>query len=217
MNSPLLHHRGAIALFVAILALSAAVWAPSARTQETPASAAPSVPIVFAKFEKSFNTKKAKVGDEITAKTLRNLRLKDLAIPKGSRLAGTVAAVKSKKDGNGNSSLAIKFDRIEMKGNKEMRVQGLIVSIGENSGAPEGMGPTSVLSRGGVGSTNGTDPDMEVDKGVVKDDIPPGSSLPGVALGRSLNANGESVLLGIKTDIKFDSDTEIKVALFQGR
>lgn len=199
----------------ATLALSLGIWAPSVRAQTSSISERSKAPIIFAKFDKSFSTQKAKVGDPVTAKTVHDMRLKDLDIPKGSHLVGTVAAVQSRKEGNGNSSLAIKFDRIEMKGNKEMRVEGLIVSIGETSG-PEGLGPVNVLSRGGVGSTPGVDPNLEIDHGA-KDDIPPGSSLPGVALGTSLTSDGDTELRGVKTDIKFDSETEIKVALFRAK
>lgn len=220
MNLEFLFRRRVYASFPAvILALAVLACTPSARAQTSPAQSAEAqaaAPFLYAKFESSLNTKKAKVGDEFKAKTVKNLRLKDLDIPKGSQLVGTVTAVQSRKEGNGDSSLTIRFDHVELKSGTILQIQGLIVSIAEVSDTPGGMGPTSVLSRGGVGSTSGVDPNLEVDKGV-QDDIPPGSSLPGVALGTHLGSDGTSQLRGVHTEIKFDSDTEIKVALFRGK
>jgi hypothetical protein len=210
-------NRAASLFLASLLSLSMAAGGFSARAQAaaTAPSAAQPAPILFAKFETSLSTKKARVGDEVRAKTIKDLHLKDLDIPKGSRIVGTVSAVQSRKEGNGDSSLSIRFDRIEMRGNRVLRIQGIIVSIGEIAG-DNGLGPTSVLSRGGVGATAGVDPNLEVDRGV-QDDIPPGSTLPGVGLGTRLSPDGATELRGIKTEIKFDSDTEIKVALFRGR
>jgi len=203
-------------VLILFMSLSLCVPAARAKTSADNQPAAQSAPFILAKFEKSFTTRKAKVGDLVTAKTVRDLHLKDLDIPKGSRLVGTVAAVQSRKDGDGNSSLSIKFDKVEFKDGKTLPVEGLIVSIAELS-SDTGLGPTSVLSRGGVGTTNGLDPNMEVDKGVSEQGLHPGSSIPGVALSTNLDANGDTELRGIKTEIKFDSDTEIKVALFRSK
>lgn len=200
----------------AILTLWMIAGVLSVRAQSTPAqpsSPQTVAPYIYAKFETSINTKKAKVGDELKAKIIRDLRLKDLDIPKGSILAGAVTAMQSRKDGNGDSSLSVKFDRVELKSGAVLPVQGLIVSIGEVSNG-SGLGPYSAFGRGGIGSTPGLDPNVGTDKSA-SDDIPPGSSLPGVALGNHLDSNGASELRGVKTEIKFDTDTEIKVALFR--
>lgn len=198
----------------AALTLLIALWGSSSLAQTSSPSASSQAPAVFAKFEKPFSTKKAKTGDEITARTVHDLRLKDLDIPKGSRLIGAVTAVQSEKEGNGDSSLSIKFDHVELKSGASLPIQGLIVSIGELSSAT-GLGPYSAFGRGGVGSTPGLDPNVGMDKNPT-DEIPPGSSMPGVALGNRLSADGATELRGLKTDIKFDSDTEIKVALYRG-
>lgn len=200
--------------FAAILLMSIIILEPAARAR-TSSPGQPTAPAIFAKFEKSISTKKAKVGDGVSAKTVKDLRLKDLDIPKGSRLVGTVSAVQSQKEGNGDSLLSIKFDKVELKTGQILRIEGQIVSLAENSNNP-GLGSFSVLSRGGVGSTPGVDPNLEIG-GQAHDDIPPGSSLPGIALGNRLSLDGATELRGIHTDIRFDSETEVKVELFRSR
>jgi hypothetical protein len=173
-----------------------------------------SAPMIVAKLEGNLSTKNAKVGDPITAKTTKDLKLKDLDIPKGSKLVGAIAAVESEKAGNGTSALAIKFDQVELKGGSVLRTLGQIVGIAPSTDS--GLGFDSVLGRGGVGSTPGLDP--HTGAAVVRDDtdIPLGSSVEGVALGLHLNTGGATELRGMHRDIKLDSSIVIKVALYRG-
>ncbi|HUB30157.1 MAG TPA: hypothetical protein VL967_10680 [Terracidiphilus sp.] len=174
-----------------------------------------SAPMIVARLEGNLNTKNAKVGEPVAAKTLKDLRLKDLDIPKGSKLVGSVAAVESAKAGNGTSSLAIKFDQVQLKNGAILRTQGQIVGIAAVQESI-GLGYESVLGRGGVGSTPGLDPTTGADVNRDTNDIPLGSSVQGVALALHLDANGATELRGAHRDIKFDSTILIKVALFKG-
>ena len=173
-------------------------------------------PVLVAKFEGSLNTKTAKVGDTVTARTSRDLKLKDLDIPKGSQLVGAVASVQSMHSGDGTSSLAIRFDHVELKG-AILRIQGLIVAIGPAPELKVGLGYNSVLNRGGAGSTPELDPSIASDHyGQDNSDIPRGSTLEGVALGLHLNSAGATELRGVHRDIKLDLNVMIKVALYKG-
>jgi hypothetical protein len=172
-------------------------------------------PVLRAKFEGTLNTKSAKAGDSVEAKTVSAMKLADLEIPKGSKIVGTVASVKSKDAGHGTSSLAIKFDRVELKDGAILRIQGLIVAIGPVS-ASDGLGANSVLARGGAGSDAGLDPRMEIGHATNQDDIPAGSTLQGVALGVQFDSSGATELRGVHRDIRLDSDVMVKVALFRG-
>lgn len=195
----------------AILAIGAILSTASALS----APAQSSAPAVLAKFAGNLNTKSAKVGDAIAAKTTKAAKAKDgTEIPKGSKLDGKVIAVQSVKDGNGTSSLAIKFDQVEVKGSAPVPIQGLIVAIAPSSDSGGGMGFDSVLGRGGVGSSPGLDPNTGAEhSGTASGDIPKGSTLEGVALGTNLDAQGASELRGIKRDIKLDSNVVIKLEL----
>jgi len=209
MNSKTMQFRRTYAQLFA-LAVALLCGAAFAASQAAPK---PASPMLSAKFEQPFSTKSAHQGDPVSARTLRELKLPNLDIPKGSRIVGVVTAAQSKKDGNGNSSLAIHFDRVEMKDGKVLPIAGLIVAMGEVDNDP-GLGSFSVLSRGGVGSDAGTDPNMAVQKSK-QDDIPDGSSIQGIALGKSLDSSNASLLRGVGRDIDFDTNTEIKVALFR--
>jgi len=193
----------------------AAATSPTASTSAAPAQAGP--PVLAAKIAGNLSTKTAKVGDPVVAKTITTLKLSDgVEIPKGSRIVGSVAAVKSAQDGGGTSALAIKIDQVEMKDNKFMRVAGLITAIGP---FPDdlGLGYNSVLGRGGVGSTVGLDPSLGHGAAVNRGDpdIPRGSTLEGVKLGAKFDPDRASELRGVKRDIKLDSTVMIKVALYR--
>lgn len=171
-------------------------------------------PVLVTMFEGDLNSKKAQAGHEVTAKVVKDLKLGDLDIPKGSKLVGKVALAVPEHVGKGRSSLDIQFDKIEMPGNREMKIRGLIVALGK-VGASQGLGYTgTVLSRGGAGSTVGLDPNWSAGQ-TARDDIPPGSSMPGVALGMRLDPTGASQLRGVDTDIHLDSSTMMKIALFR--
>jgi hypothetical protein len=173
--------------------------------------------VLAAKIAGNLSTRTAKIGDPVTAKTIATLKLGDgVEIPKGSRIVGSVAAVKSAQDGGGTSALAIKIDQVEMKNGKFMRVAGLITAIGPFPDVV-GLGYDSVLGRGGVGSSVGLDPAIGAGPAVNRGDpdIPRGSTLDGVKLGAKFDADRATELRGVKRDIKLDSTVMIKVALYR--
>jgi hypothetical protein len=192
------------------------VPAPATSTAAPQAATPATAPEILARFETSLNTKSAREGDTVTAKTTRELKLKDLDIPKNSKLVGKIVTVQSMRAGNGDSALAIRFDHVELKGGAILRIQGLINSIGPAPQGETGLGYNSVLSRGGVGSTSRLDPSIAADKYDKDTELPKGSSLEGVALGIHFDAAGASELRGVHRDIKLDNGVIIRVALFKG-
>ena len=97
------------------------------------AGAESAAPVLLAKFVGALNTKAAKTGDAVVATTEKPAKMADgREIPKGSLIRGKVAAVTSKTGGNGNSTLAIKFDEIEVKG-VTLPIEGQILAIGHHS------------------------------------------------------------------------------------
>lgn len=202
-----------VAMFAAILAVSFGFLQAQPAGANTPATPG-KAPVLVTRLNGNLDTKSAKAGDTVSAKVVQELKLPDLDVPKGSRIVGTIVSVQSKQAGNGTSALAIKFDHVELKSGAVLRIQGLIVAIGQTSNS-DGLGANSVLSRGGAGSTPGIDASMEIGHPRNQDDIPPGSSLDGVALGLHLNADGATELRGVHTEIKIDSSVMLKVALFK--
>lgn len=211
------------ACLVAVMAVVTGSCHANAQTPATGAepstSAAPvQPPSILATFDEKVDTKSVKAGGAVTAKIAKELKLGDLDIPKGSKLIGTVTSVKSTKEMNGDSLMGVRFDRIEMKGNRELRIRGLIVAIGPAPSNETGLGYNSVLSRGGVGSTPELDPSIGADK--YNKDQPPltkGSTLEGVALGVNFDPDGATLLRGVHRNITLNSNVMIRVALFRDR
>jgi hypothetical protein len=212
---------------LAVAALLVVLFPTPGRAQ---AAAAAPAPVMVAKIAANLTTKNAKVGDPITGKTTKAYKLEDgTAIPKGSKIVGKVDTVQSKKAGNGDSMLSFRLDEIEVKGGAAIPVHGFVVAIGPSLAPKVGLGGNSVLSRNvnaqsgtgvsaagqGTGSSSGLDPSVGLGAQGAKDedDIALGSTMPGVALGRHLDADWTTVLKGIHTDIDLDSDVVIKVQL----
>jgi len=216
----------------AILAIAALLPVFNQALGQTPAApAAQSAGLVMvAKIDGKLSTRNAKVGDAISAKILKSWKLTDgTEIPKGSKITGKVALIKSKKDGNGNSMVSFRLDEIDVKGGAAIPVHGMVVAIGPSLAPKDGLGPNSVLGRNtnpqtgtgvtaasqGTGSSNGIDPSVGLGGPNVKDEdnIPLGSTMPGVSLGRHLDADWTTILQGVKEDIDLDQDVLIKVQL----
>jgi hypothetical protein len=179
------------------------------------AHAQSAAPVLLAKFVGTLNTKAAKAGDAVVAMTEKPAKMADgKEIPKGAPITGKVAAVKSKNDGNGNSTLAIKFDQIEVKGAR-LPIEGQIVAIGHRSetDTPD----NSYLGIGHSTPTMVIDPVSSIlDKSGSSHDslgIAAGSTLPGVTVTLHLNDADAVELNGYKRDFKLDSSVLVKVKL----
>lgn len=216
-----LSRRGS--LITVVCALTLAIAPAFAQTAAQTAG-----PVLEARFEKNLDTRSAKVGDAISAKTLRAVKLADgTEIPKGSKLVAQVITVQSKKLGNGNSMLTFRFDQAELKGGAVVPIHGQVIAVGPTLAPKDGLGPHSALNRSqnasgdtsnldrGVGDTQGLDPKtgMGTRGATDEDDIPLGSTLEGVALGIHKDADWTTALEGFKCDIRLGSEVDIKVQL----
>jgi hypothetical protein len=174
-------------------------------------------PVLVAQIAGNLNTKSAKVGDTLIAKTVRSAKLNDgTLVPKGSQLIGTVVAVQSKQAGNGTSKVAIKFDRIQVKDGASHPIQGRIAAIGMVSGMGGDSTDGSLMARGGPTATSGLGPQSgtpQDSSGSPGDAGAVGSSLKGVILGLHLDDAGASDLEGVNSEIKLGSADMIKVEL----
>lgn len=208
--------RACVLACVAILALACSPAAHAQNDAVLPSKASqPSFikgPVLVTMFQGKLDTDNAKVGDTVTLKVKKTLKLKDLEIPSGSKVIGKIENVQSKKDGSGTASLGIQFETVELKDHKIMPIRGLIVGIGKVHIA-DGIGYMGVMGRDGAGSTPGLDPSIASNNPV--DDIGYGSSLPGVAVAQGLDKAQTSEMRGIKTDIKLDPTVMVKLELFR--
>jgi hypothetical protein len=122
---------------------------------------------VNAELDKSLDSKKAKVGDAVTARTTEAVKEDGkVVLPKGSRLVGHLTRVSARGKGDSDSTLGVQFDRAELKGGQELAVQLTLQAIAVPPGvAPiggddlQGMGSSGAAgsmggaSRNGVGAT----------------------------------------------------------------
>jgi len=85
---------------------------------------------VSAELTKKIDSKDAKVGDEVAAKTTAEARLADgTKLPKGSKLMGRVTDVQARAHDNRDSRIAFAFDHAVLKDGHEIPVQAMMRSI----------------------------------------------------------------------------------------
>lgn len=168
-------------------------------------------PHVVARIEKTIDSKSAKAGDEVIAKTLGGVHLPDKTfLPKGTKLIAKVSEAQSKRAGNGNSTLMFRFDQAEIKGGNIISIKGQVVAVGPSLAADSGMGQGSVVTPGLAPNA-----DAALGRAGAQDEynIADGSTLPGVVLELPEDADWKTDLSGFKKDILLDSDVLIKVQM----
>jgi len=85
---------------------------------------------VNAELLSKLDSKSARVGERVVARTKQTIRTADgTVIPKGSRLLGHVTEAQAHERGHQDSSLGIAFDRAELKGGQSMAIHSVIRSI----------------------------------------------------------------------------------------
>ena len=105
---------------------------------------------------KSIDAKKAKPGDEVTAKLTQDIKVDSTpngVIRKGSKLVGHVTEAQAKTKENAESKLGVVFDKAVLKGGEEISFNGMIQAL-----APpiQGAPPVSSDDRSSTGSGMGS-------------------------------------------------------------
>ncbi|QNI37878.1 hypothetical protein [Edaphobacter albus] len=125
-----------------------------------------------AELTKSIDSKKAKVGDPVNAKTTTEAKLPNgTDLPKGTKLVGNVVDVKAKTKEDKNSHLVLALNRAVLKDGQEVPIRAAVTSVtapAENASngmaamPSAGGGSMSAPSGGGAspggGSTSATAP-----------------------------------------------------------
>ncbi|MHB1745280.1 MAG: hypothetical protein ACYCRE_11005 [Acidobacteriaceae bacterium] len=165
------------------------------------------------------DTKSAKVGDTITAKTLSELPLKDGAkVPKGAILSGKVSEVQSKSAGSGTASITVVFDQIQAsKKASPMAIHGILVAVAPKPNLSDSPGGTNSLPTT-MGSAQSS-PTMEAQLGYSNDSpsgmqgVPMGSSVHGLTLASPTDKAAPGELTSSKKDFKLEGGMRIAVEL----
>ncbi|QNI33028.1 hypothetical protein H7849_03360 [Alloacidobacterium dinghuense] len=173
---------------------------------------------VLAELTSKLDTKSAKAGDAITAKTIADIKMNDgSTLPKGSKLSGKVTQVESKAAGNGTASVSVLFDRLMTKDGQSKPIQGVLVAIAPRPSVSDQIASSGSLpqaSTRGVASTavaTGAGLNANEERGE-NSSMPSGSSVKGVQLDTKLAADGSAVLHSQK-DIHLESGMKIEVGL----
>src|SRR5271155_361438 len=194
-------------------AITAATFGSASTLQAQQASAGQALAkeAVLTSLTSKLDTKKTKVGDPVTVKTLNPVTLDDGSVlPTGSKITGKVTQVQPKS--SGAATLAITFDQVEKKGGAPMPIHGLLAAIapepsmssGSTNDLPMGSGGNKGQTAGMVGTgINGNT--------AAPQSIQPGSSIKGVTL--SPGSDGSSVLQSTDKDFKLDSGTRLEIGL----
>src|SRR5258708_8358685 len=124
-----------------------------------------------AELTKPVDAKKAKSGDEVTAKLTQDVKADGkVVMHKGTKLVGHVTEAQAKSKENAESKVAVVFDKSVLKGGQEMSfsgviqalappVQGTLAATGDESGnLGSGMGSGGGSSMGGGRSGGGLAP-----------------------------------------------------------
>jgi|SRR5271155_2032012 hypothetical protein len=161
-----------VALISVLLTGASLAQVPGQSNSESPLQGAavrfsPGTPIRV-ELAKSVDAKRAKVGDEVIARTMDDfLSVKNEVLgPRGSQIVGHVAEV-SPHQGNSPSTLGIVFDKMVLKSGTEVPLKASIQAIGppesnptftDAMGGQPGSGGMPSMSTPGRGAFGGTAP-----------------------------------------------------------
>lgn len=110
---------------------------------------------ISATLSKSIDAKKAKTGDEVSAKTTQELRASSgVTIPKGSKLIGHVTDAKARAKGDSESSLSIAFDNVMLKNGQEIPLHADIQALAPPpNNSPAQLGDENMAGAGAPGGS----------------------------------------------------------------
>ena len=110
-----------------------------------------------AELTKSLDAKKAKPGDEVTAKATQDVKSNgQVVVRKGSKLIGHVTEAQARTKDNAESKLGIVFDHAVLKDGSQVAFTGMVQALAAAQTAPLSAGSDDTM--GGGGSVSGPAP-----------------------------------------------------------
>jgi hypothetical protein len=106
---------------------------------------------ISAELARKIDSKDAKVGDEVVAKTTAEAQLSDgTKLPRGSKLVGHVTDVQAKSHDNHDSHLTFAFDHAVLKDGHEVQILAMMRSIAAPAPMVASSGSDDMMGGGGV-------------------------------------------------------------------
>ncbi len=207
---------------------------PVPSTADSPEIANPRLRPVPAELVSRLDTKSAKTGDSVIARTTKKAIIANgLEIPQGSRIVGHVTAVEPAGNGTDNSRLAIEFDQAEIRGGGKLPIDSVIESVAPVGGATNVASPQAPASI----SANHEGPRAPGAENATSSHSNPNpvgtivarngnvairtTAIPGVLLAANLNgqpfANASGALLGARSDLRLEGGTRMILAVAAAR
>jgi hypothetical protein len=184
-----------------ILLLPVAMVAIALHGQTSASNAVPGIR-VNAELTKRIDSKKAKVGETVEAKTTSAVKLPDgTELPKGTKLTGKVTDAKARSNTDKTSHIAFNLDQALMKDGHEVPLRVMVMSATAPLDAPPdtaGMtsgsrGPATRSTTTGTPPTPNTTPGQYVQQSTMSDDI---QSVPGETPGTVAHGSNQRVMVG---------------------
>jgi|KBSMisStandDraft_5_1062788.scaffolds.fasta_scaffold19242_3 hypothetical protein len=112
---------------------------------------------INAELDRSLDSKKAKVGDAVAARTTQAVKEDGkVVLAKGTKLTGRVTRASARSKGDNDSTLALQFDRAELKGGQEVALQLNVQAMAAAPGVtPIGGDDLQGMGSAGAGATAG--------------------------------------------------------------
>lgn len=105
-----------------------------------------------AELTKSIDTRHAKVGDKVLARTTRTAHLADgIKLPRGTRLVGHVTRVHARSRADHSAQLAFAFDRAILRHGRSIPIHAVLTSVS----APSAMATADAMSDMDAGPAGG--------------------------------------------------------------
>ena len=99
---------------------------------------------------KSVDSRKAKAGDQVVLKATEDVKSEGkVVVPKGSKIYGHVTDASTKAEGKANSSLAIVFDRAELKNGSSVALNTVVQAIAQGQQVQSSAQAEEMMSASG--------------------------------------------------------------------
>jgi hypothetical protein len=157
---------------------------------------------VNAELTKRIDTKKAKVGDTVEAKTTTAANLPDgTELPKGTKLTGKVTDVRARSNSDKTSHITFNLDEALTKDGREVPLRVMVMSVTAPYDAPpdtssmtgSARGPATQSSTAGAAPTPTTTPGQYVQQSAMSSGM---EAVPGEAPGMVAHGPNQRVMVG---------------------
>jgi hypothetical protein len=208
-------------IIYAIGLLTFGFLAPAQTPQAVNKTPEPQPPGVWTKLDQTLNTGFTRAGDKISVVLQDEVTVKDVKLPKGTKLTGTVQKSVNQDKQHPNSGLVLLFDTAVLKGGTTVPVQVMMASMApshsdEVEQVTVGSGQvTDAVSRaanemGGLADPNQS---LTAHSSTKVNGVVATSSIKGVALFVSPNGKSSGVVVGLAGPLQLTKWTRINVVV----